>query len=152
MPLPDVTVFDATEVVHHGAKLLKLLQRDDRCHSALVEPHLFEISERITRVPPARSCIAVTNEPTRLFLQVREKLQIRSAGVTRARVNICVVGGKNASHSFCLLLNKPVAIVFQEQVVFFVAIVDVEVLDARVQQNQLGALVLEVRPTAMLGC
>ena len=52
--------------------------------------------------------------------------------------------------SFCLLLNKPVAIVGQEQTVFLVAIIDVEVLDARVQQLQLGALALEVRPATML--
>ena len=32
-------------VVYHGTKLLKLLQRDDRCNSALIKPHLFEISE-----------------------------------------------------------------------------------------------------------
>ena len=32
---------------------------------------------------------------------------------------------------------------------FLVAIVDVEVLDARVQQLQLGALALEVRPATM---
>jgi hypothetical protein len=33
--------------------------------------------------------------------------------------------GKNAPHSFFLLLNEPVAIVCQEKVVFFAAIVDV---------------------------
>jgi hypothetical protein len=48
-----------------------------------------------------------------------------------------------------LPLNEPVAIVCQEQIVFFVAIVDVEVLDARVQQLQLGALVLEMWSTTM---
>ncbi len=35
----------SSEVVYHWAQLLKLLQRDDRHHSALVEPHLFESSE-----------------------------------------------------------------------------------------------------------
>ena len=76
----DVAVFGASDerapvaggIVYHGAKLLELLQRDDRCHSALVEPHLFEISEQTTQVHPARSCIAVADEPTRLLLQVRE--------------------------------------------------------------------------------
>jgi hypothetical protein len=60
-----------------------------------------------------------------------------------------VVGGKDALHSFCLLLNEPVAIVGREQVVFLTAIIDVEVLDARVQQLQLGALVLEMWTTTM---
>jgi hypothetical protein len=48
-----------------------------------------------------------------------------------------------------MLLNKPVAIVGREQTVFLAAIVNVEVLDARVQQFQLGALALEVRPATM---
>jgi len=61
-----------------------------------------------------------------------------------------VVGGKDASHSLCLFLNKPVAIVGREQVVFLVAIVDVEVLDARVQQLELGALALVVRSNTMV--
>ena len=89
----------------------------------------------------------MADEPTRLFLQVREKLRIGSAGVTCAHVNVRVVGRKDASHSLCLLLNEPVAIVGREQAVFLIAIVDVEVLDACVQQLQLqlGALVLEVR-------
>ena len=60
-----------------------------------------------------------------------------------------MVGGKDVSHSFHLLLNEPAAIVGREQAVFIVAIVDVEVLDARVQQLQLGALALEVQPTTM---
>ena len=67
-------------------------------------------------------------------------LRIGSAGVTCVRVNLRVVGGKNAPHSFHLLLNEPVAIVCREQVVFLAAIVNVEVLNARVQQLQLGAL------------
>jgi len=33
--------------------------------------------------------------------------------------------------------------------VFLVAVIDVEVLDAHFQQRQLGAIVLEVRPTTM---
>ena len=32
-------------IVYPRAKLLKLLQQDDRCHSALVELHLFKSSE-----------------------------------------------------------------------------------------------------------
>ena len=52
-------------------------------------------------------------------------------------------------HSFCLLLNKPVSIIGREQVVFLAAIINVEDLDARVQQLQLGALVLKERPTTM---
>ena len=50
---------------------------------------------------------------------------------------------------FCLLLNKPVAIVGRKQTVFLAAIVNVEVLDARVQQLLLGAFALEVRSTTM---
>ena len=84
-----------------------------------------------------------------LLLQVREKLWIGSAGEARARVNVRLVGGKDASHSFRLLLNKPTAIVGREQVVFLTAIVDDEVLDARVQQLQLGVLVLSVWPATM---
>ncbi len=91
----------------------------------------------------------MADEATRLFLQVREKLRIGSAGVTCARVDVRVVGGKDASHSFCLLLNESVAIFGREQVVFLVAIVNVEVLDTRVQQLQLRALILEVRPATM---
>jgi hypothetical protein len=49
----DVAVFGATDertpvargIIPHGAKLLKLLQWDVSHHSALVEPHLFEISK-----------------------------------------------------------------------------------------------------------
>ncbi len=52
-------------------------------------------------------------------------------------------------HSFRLILNEPVAIVGREQIVFLAAIVDVEVLNARVQQLHLGALALEVRPATM---
>ena len=40
-----------------------------------------------------------------------------------------MVGGEEASHSFLLLLDKPKAIVGGEQSVFFVAVVDVKVLD-----------------------
>ena len=91
----------------------------------------------------------MVDEPTRLFLQVRENLRIGSAGVARACVDVRVVGGKDASHSVHLLLNEPVAIVDQEQVVFLAAIVNVEVLDARVQQLQFGALVLEMWTATM---
>jgi len=109
------------------------MQASSRSDDALVNELTFNESERVASGS----------------LQVREKLRIESAGVTRAHVDVRVVGGKDASHSFCLLLNEPVAIVGQEQVVFLVAIVDVEVLDARVQQLQLGALALEVRSTTM---
>jgi len=91
----------------------------------------------------------VAGDPTRLFLQVREKPRTGSAGVTSARVDVRVEGGNDALYSSCLLLNKTIAIVGREQVVFLVAINDVEVLDARVQQLQLGALVLEVQPATM---
>ena len=60
-----------------------------------------------------------------------------------------MVGGKDASHSFHLILNKPVAIVSRVQVVFLVAVVDVEVLDAHVQQLELKALILVVQTAAV---
>jgi hypothetical protein len=103
----NVTVFGVTDerapiargIIPHGAKLLELFQWDDRRHSTLIEPQLFEISEGTTRV--------------------------HRSGVTCARVNIRVVGGKNAPYSFRLLLNEPVAIVCREQVVFLAAAFDV---------------------------
>ena len=60
-----------------------------------------------------------------------------------------MVGGKDASHSFHLILNKAVGIVSREQVVFLVAVVDVEVLDAHVQQLELKALILVVQTAAV---
>ncbi len=47
LELPEVVLEHdvAILVIYHETKLLKLLQRDDRCHSALIKPHLFEISE-----------------------------------------------------------------------------------------------------------
>jgi hypothetical protein len=91
----------------------------------------------------------VVDEPTCLFLQVRENLRIGSAGVARACVDVRMVGGKDTSHSFRLLLNERVAIIDRELVVFLSAIINIEVLDARVQQLQLGALVLEMWTATM---
>ena len=92
----------------------------------------------------------MANEPTHLLLQVREKLWIGSDRVACTCVDVHVVGGKYALHSFCLLLNEPMAIIGWEQVVLLVAVVDVEVLDARMQQLQLRTLALEVQPAKML--
>lgn len=60
-----------------------------------------------------------------------------------------MVGGKDASYSFHLILNKPVAIVSREQFVFLVAVIDVEVLDAHVQQLEIKALILVVQTAAV---
>ncbi len=47
----------------------------------------------------------------------------------------CMRGrGKDASHSFCLLLDQPEAVVGREQIVFLVAVINVEVLNALVQR------------------
>ena len=92
----------------------------------------------------------MADDPTCLLLQVREELRTESAGVARTRVDVRVVGGKDASHSLHLLLNKPVAIVGREQVVFLIAVIDIEVLDAHVQQLELGALTLVVRSIPMV--
>ncbi len=72
----------------------------------------------------------MADEPTRLLLQVQEELRLGHAGVAHACVDVCVVGGKDALHSFCLFLNKPIAIISQEKVALIVAVINVEVLDA----------------------
>jgi hypothetical protein len=58
-----------------------------------------------------------------------------------------VVRGIDAVHTFCLLLNKPIASVGQDQVLFLVAVLDVEIMDARIHQLKLGTLVLVVQST-----
>ena len=145
----DEHVSVAGRVLYRGAQLLKLLQWDDHHNSAHVQPHLFESSEQATQVHPAQFPIAVADEPTCLLPQIQEEIQVRSAGLAGARVDVHVVEGKDASHSLRLLLNEPVAIVGQEQAVFLVPVVDIEVLDACVQQLELGALVPVVRSAAV---
>jgi hypothetical protein len=56
-----------------------------------------------------------------------------------------MVGGKDASHSFCLLLDQPIAVVGGEQIVFLVAATDVEVLTAGIQCPSLGVFILVMR-------
>ena len=78
-----------------------------------------------------------------------KELRVGSAGVVRTRVDVHVVGGKDALHSFCLLLNETVTIIGREQVVFLIRVFNAEVLDAHVQQLELGALVRVVRFAAV---
>jgi hypothetical protein len=114
-------------------KLLELLQRDDRCYSTLIQPHLFKGSQLATRVHSARSSIAVADEPASLLLHMFEKMGVGRTAVvcTLVNVNVHMVGGENASHSFLLLLHKPVTLIGKEQIiVFFVAVVDIDVMDA----------------------
>jgi hypothetical protein len=59
-------------------------------------------------------------------------VELGSASVACARINVCVVRGEDALHSFLLLLDETIAIVGREQSVFFLALVNVDVLDAHV--------------------
>ena len=44
-----------------------------------------------------------------------------------------MVRGEDAPHSFLLLLDEAIAILSREQSMFFVALINVDVLDAHVQ-------------------
>ncbi len=68
-----------------------------------------------------------------LFFEVQEKVGVGSASVACAHINVHVVRGEDASHSFLLLLDEAIAIIGREHSVFVVALVDVDVLDTHVQ-------------------
>jgi hypothetical protein len=44
-----------------------------------------------------------------------------------------MVRGEDASHSFLLLLDEAIAVISREQSVFFVTLIDVDVLDTHIQ-------------------
>ncbi len=53
--------------------------------------------------------------------------------VACALINVYMVRGEDALHSFLLLLDEAIAIISREQSVFFVALITIDVLDAHIQ-------------------
>jgi hypothetical protein len=53
--------------------------------------------------------------------------------VACALINVHMVRGEDALHSFLLLLDEAIAIISREQSVFFVALITIDVLNAHIQ-------------------
>ena len=90
------------------------------------------------------------HEASLLEPEVLEGALVQSTCVACTRVNEHVVQGKNASHSFLLLLDKGSSIVRREQVVSFIALLDREVLHTMLlvnllQQRTVGLVVSRLR-------